>query len=336
MSDQFISVESEQDVKSVLSLERVSFEQMVACDRALRKSKNFDLRDLVARRTVQLVTSQSRPAHRARPDLEQAARIVATSAIARAKNLADVPARVHEARQLLDQGSKNSTIKLTTEVFSSAEKKLAELTLYLSDSSPRSLVSAGSLLRDELIERPDLAMEAADIALLTEPQNVAALNVKGSALSDLELFEDAVIVLDSALALQPRNRFVLPAYSRALEGIGRVDDAIEVVELVLEMWPNAEAAIKRLLTLYKNSRQYEEFEIALESLKFLGPREPKRDQWVELLAVEVLLEAKDFDGAAKTMKGIHSPEGSNNKKLFDKIQKTLKAHRAGQNQLWSD
>jgi tetratricopeptide (TPR) repeat protein len=336
VSDQFISVESEEDVLSVLSLERVSFEQMVACARALRKSRNFDLRERVARRTIELVTSESRPTHRARNDLQQAARIVTTSVIARAQSLEDVPGSVLEAHRMLEEGAKGSPVKLTTAVFSGAERKLADLTLYLDNSSPRSLVSAGSLLRDQQFERPDLAIEAADLALQTEPKNIAALNVKGSALSDLESFEDALDVLNSARALEPRNRFVLPAYSRALEGVGQVDEAIAVAELVLEMWPDNEAAIRRLLTLYKNSRQFEEFGIALEHLKSLSPREPKRDQWVELLAVDVLLDAGDFAGATQAFEAIHSPISSYNKKLFDKIQKRLKAHSAGDTQLWSE
>jgi len=328
MNTDFISIESEKAVEVALAQVRLSFEQVVACGRALRTSNNFDLRDQVARRAIEVALAQNRPFERTRIDLELAARIATSSLVARAGSLAELPGVISEA-QILLENAKGVSSPLVRDSFAATDKKIADLMLCLADASTHSLVAAAALLRDRdgPFERPDLAIEATDIVLMDEPRNMVALTLKGSSLSDLSQFDEAVEVLEDARRIEPRNRFLLPAYSRALEGCGKIEQALANVELSLTMWPDDEAAIRRLLTIYKATRRSDEFGKALERLKDLTPQVQKRNQWIDLLAIGVLIDVGDLEAAITKLNMIGTPEGGANKKLWATLQQKLVSNR---------
>ena len=178
--------------------------------------------------------------------------------------------------------SKNPQLQKTATQYGN---ELSKLCLLLSDSSSSSLSRAAALLRSDLIDRPDLAIEACDLVLnsnktnsqlnskiKTIPNNSAIFyTIKSSALCDLEEYEMAIETISKAIAIRKLDKYILNVYSRSLEGAGRLDEALSAVKKVLEKWPTNIWAVHRLLSVLKASGDLEELGETLEYLKKLAP-----------------------------------------------------------------
>ena len=187
------------------------------------------------------------------------------------------------------------------------------------------------------IDRPDLAIEACDLVLnskkskttinsqnKTTPNNsVIFYTIKSSALCDLEEYEKAVETISIALTIKKLDKYVLNVYSRSLEGAGRLDEALVAVKKILEKWPKDIWAVHRLLSVLKASGDLEELGETLKYLKKLVPSEPRRDQWIDLLGIEALIDSGELKTAAEGFKVVGEPTGLANMRLYRKIKVRL-------------
>lgn len=81
--------------------------------------------------------------------------------------------------------------------------ELGKLATMLADDSPASMVSAGSRLRK--LDRPDLAIDAASIAVERDPTNFAAITVRGAAQADLGDMRSALTEATRAERMRPSS-----------------------------------------------------------------------------------------------------------------------------------
>jgi tetratricopeptide (TPR) repeat protein len=317
------AIKTANDVRAVLA-RRASFDELLLCARVARELGDLELRSVVAERALDEARKQSRPEPRAAHELKMAARLVASAVIARASSLGDLPDRLNEARGLLGSRGVNAENTKASDAVSTIDGELADLLLYLSDGSPRSLVSAGALLRRETADGPDLAIVAVERVLQEEPKNAAALTIRGAALTDLGMFGEAVGILRSGVKLHPNNSHMLVAYSRALEASGRIEDALRAARKASEQAPEDQYAVMRWLKAARAAGHDKEFAHVLEEVKNLAPRTPTRDQWVELLAIEVLLDSGERESAWRAFKALGAPSGKNNRKLYQQLNQKLR------------
>ena len=305
--------------------------------RNYKKARSQELRERVASSLLNEAIGQTRPILRANREIKEAAFIVVQSLLGDAKNLQDVVKHATRARIALAtraEESKNSQLQQTAIQHG---KELSNLCLLLSDSSSSSLSRAAALLRSDLIERPDLAIEACDLALhgdeaelplnsqikTSQNNSVIFYTIKSSALCDLEEYEIAVETISKAITIKKFDKYVLNVFSRSLEGAGRLDEALSAVKTVLEKWPTNIWAVHRLLSVLKTSGDLEELGETLKYLKKLVPSEPKRDQWIDLLGIEALIDSGELNTASDGFKVLGEPTGSANIRLYRKIKKRL-------------
>ena len=322
--DEFGPVSSLEMVELILSQKKASFDQLIDCARYLRPSGNFELRRQVANRAFRAAVTQDRPRQRYRRELKEAAENVTSSLIAEAKDLDEALERTRDARALLAKGIRYLDQSLSQSVLQKIDDELARLSVCISDSTPNSLVRAGRILRLQMVDRPDLAIQAANLALKTEPRNPAALNNKASALSDIGEYRQAIKIVEFALETRPGNRYSLATYCRALQAVDRADKAFEIADEAINRWPDDEAFARCLLKIHKDKKQFEDFAEILEDLKSRAPRIKKRDQWIDLLAVEIHLDSGDIDLARTTFELIKPIVGSSNQRLAARIRSKLK------------
>ena len=332
----FQSIRTLEDVEKVLA-RRASFDELIVCSVVAKEARSQELRERVASSLLNEAIGQTRPILRANREIKEAAFIVVQSLLGNAKNVQDVVKHATRARIALAtraEKSKNPQLQKTATQYGN---ELSNLCLLLSDSSSSSLSRAAALLRSDLIDRPDLAIEACDLVLnsnkakspinsqiKTTPNNsVVFYTIKSSALCDLEEYEIAVETISKAIAMRKLDKYILNVYSRSLEGAGRLDEALSAVKKVLEKWPTNIWAVHRLLSVLKASGDLEELGETLEYLKKLAPSEPKRDQWIDLLGIEALIDSGELKTASEGFKAVGEPTGSANIRLYRKIKKRL-------------
>ena len=336
MSDNFKEIKTIADVDMVLR-RRASFDELIVCSVVAKEARSQELRERVASSLLNEAIGQTRPILRANREIKEAAFIVVQSLLGNAKNVQDVVKHATRARIALAtraEKSKNPQLQKTATQYGN---ELSNLCLLLSDSSSSSLSRAAALLRSDLIDRPDLAIEACDLVLnskkskttinsqnKTTPNNsVIFYTIKSSALCDLEEYEMAIETISKAIAIRKLDKYILNVYSRSLEGAGRLDEALSAVKKVLEKWPTNIWAVHRLLSVLKASGDLEELGETLEYLKKLAPSEPKRDQWIDLLGIEALIDSGELKTASEGFKAVGEPTGSANIRLYRKIKKRL-------------
>ena len=336
MSDNFQEIKTVTDVEIVLK-RRASFNELIVCSVVAKEARSQELRERVASSLLNEAIGQTRPILRANREIKEAAFIVVQSLLGNAKNVQDVVKHATRARIALAtraEKSKNPQLQKTATQYGN---ELSKLCLLLSDSSSSSLSRAAALLRSDLIDRPDLAIEACDLVLnsnktnsqlnskiKTNPNNSAIFyTIKSSALCDLEEYEMAIETISKAIAIRKLDKYILNVYSRSLEGAGRLDEALSAVKKVLEKWPTNIWAVHRLLSVLKASGDLEELGETLEYLKKLAPSEPKRDQWIDLLGIEALIDSGELKTASEGFKAVGEPTGSANIRLYRKIKKRL-------------
>jgi uncharacterized protein HemY len=117
---------------------------------------------------------------------------------------------------------------------------------------------------------------------------------------------------------------MLVAYSRALEASGRIEDALRAARKASEQAPEDQYAVMRWLKAARAAGHDKEFAHVLEEVKNLAPRTPTRDQWVELLAIEVLLDSGERESAWRAFKALGAPSGKNNRKLYQQLNQKLR------------
>ena len=218
MSDLEREIRTVEDVARVL-LRRASFDELLRCAHVAREVGDLDLRASVSERALEVALTQSRPESRAKRELNEAARLVASALMARAQSLEDLPDKLRLARERLRANGQGSRSSGVVDAIADVDNELAHLLLLLSDGSSGSLIRAGALLRKDFAERSDLAIVAMDRVLVTMPLNVPALTVRGAALCDLGMFKEAVAILRQGLKNEPDDSHLRVTYSRALEGV---------------------------------------------------------------------------------------------------------------------
>ncbi len=101
-----------------------------------------------------------------------------------------------------------------------------------------------------------------DKDLKENPNNLLALSLKASCLSDLGRYEEAIDVFDKIIELQPKSTFAIIGKGYALMGMGKYDDAIKFFDRALELEKRATiASIYKGMALYLSGRVEEAVEI---------------------------------------------------------------------------
>jgi len=336
MDDNYQEIKTVTDVEKVL-MRRASFNELLVCSVVAKEARSQELRERVASSLLNEAIGQTRPISRANREIKEAAFIVVQSLLGNAKNVQDVVKHATRARIALATRAEQSQNSQLQKVATKYGTELSNLCLLLSDSSISSLSRAAALLRSALIDRPDLAIEACDTAIdrkkakspkntqmkATSNESVIFYTIKSSALCDLEEYEKAVETISTALTIKKLDKYVLNVYSRSLEGAGRLDEALVAVKKVLEKWPKDIWAVHRLLSVLKASGDLEELGETLKYLKKLVPSEPKRDQWIDLLGIEALMDSGELKTASEGFKAVGEPTSTANMRLYRKIKNRL-------------
>jgi tetratricopeptide (TPR) repeat protein len=108
--------------------------------------------------------------------------------------------------------------------------------LSIQPDNPAALTIKGVAL--SALGRYPEAIAAYDQALAIQPDNPAALTIKGIALSDLGRYPEAIAAYDQALAIQPDDHEALTNKGVALSHLGRKQEAIAAYDQALAIKPD--------------------------------------------------------------------------------------------------
>jgi glyoxylase-like metal-dependent hydrolase (beta-lactamase superfamily II) len=125
---------------------------------------------------------------------------------------------------------------------------------------------AEGLARQGLLEE---AVFCCNKALLKDPENMRALQVKAMCLADLGRGEEAIEVLDTILAREGRDGYALTAKGNALLGMAKYEESLEYFDRALEVAPFIqEAQVYKGMALYLLGRYDEAMDIPLFRQEF--------------------------------------------------------------------
>ena len=175
-------------------------------------------------------------------------------------------------------------------------ESLFRLVLLANDPDPESQVRLSSVLRQPF-ERSDLAIDAATRALDQEPINKYALTTRGAAYIDVDELPSAASDLDAALSIDGDNAHALVSRSRCHQNCGEVAKSLEVVKRALTVDPEDRITQKRAMAAAIFAGDEEFFEQVRQSLASATPNKGMSDAFVEILAIEAILEGGDIERA---------------------------------------
>jgi len=108
------------------------------------------------------------------------------------------------------------------------------------------------------LERYEDALEAYEKAIDIKPDNVSALNKKGSTLVNLGRFEEALEVFEKAIDIKPDNVNAWYNKGVTLGNLERYEDALEVYEKAIEIKPDDVSALNNKGVTLVNLERYED------------------------------------------------------------------------------
>ncbi|MDC0991770.1 hypothetical protein OAR17_02170 [Pontimonas sp.] len=108
-----------------------------------------------------------------------------------------------------------------------------------------------SVLRIEL-EKPDWALEAAEISLQKDSENVAALTTKVASHGDMANFDLANQDYERARLLEPKNRYLAAAIAKVHLRERKFDDALDEAMAAFKSEPHA-ATARLVANIYKEA-----------------------------------------------------------------------------------
>lgn len=115
------------------------------------------------------------------------------------------------------------------------------------------------------------ALFCCDKEMARRPDNLAALELKASCLTDLGRSAEAIDVFDKILAQKRDHAFALTGKGCALMGVGRYDESLPCFEGALQQDPRMkDALVYKGMALYLSGRQEEAMDIEAFRTEFVG------------------------------------------------------------------
>ncbi|MFQ5848698.1 MAG: tetratricopeptide repeat protein, partial [Candidatus Methylomirabilales bacterium] len=127
---------------------------------------------------------------------------------------------------------------------------------------------ATALAQKGLLEE---AVFCSDKELARNPENVKALELKASCLTDLGRNDEAFQVFNQILAHESDHAFALTGQGCALLGLGRYEESLPYFDSALQRDPNTrDALVYKGMALYLSGRQEEAMDIEAFRTEFVG------------------------------------------------------------------
>ncbi len=144
---------------------------------------------------------------------------------------------------------------------------------------------AEGLARQGLLEE---AVFCCDKALISNPENMRALQVKAMCLADLGKGEEAIEVLDAILAREGQDAFALTVKGNALLGMAKYEESLEYFDRVLKIAPQIqEAHVYKGMALYLLGRYDEAMDIDIFRQEFSGHLKTELEKLAQDKGVEI-------------------------------------------------
>ena len=297
------------DVRAVFASGRGSFWEYMDCVEVCKDLGDWPLRHQAAElATGEALRGRGIPP----PALIEAAQQVVNAILRNAMTIEELEPCVPDAREWFtehdhyfrarpdDRGQSISrfldAVHVDGQATATDRKSLYRLVLLANDPDPQSRVRLSSTLRSPF-DRSDLAIEAATRALDQEPLNVFALTTRGAAHVDVDELAAAEVDLDAALSIDGDDAPAHVARSRCHQSCGEAAKALQVVKRALDLDPENRFAKSRAMAAAIFAGDEEFFKEVRQSLGSGMPNEGTSDPFVELLAIEAILEGGKIERA---------------------------------------
>jgi len=263
----FRKIETVEDAETALTYPKLSFEQCIECIQVLREAGKWRLHHLAAERAVQegFGVNRSFPRRKVR----QAALEVLDAYLEQAPGLDELRGCLERGVSWLEQLSEVEGFDPTTGEFFKIEiarKDFNQLQLLIYRSTLACFVPMAGLLRKFGPGGQRMAVVAATKKLDDDPDDVAALTVRGAAHTDLGNLRDATRDHERGFELKPDDAYLLTAFSRTRQEDGRRVDALELAKRAVEIEPS-EAHALRLVAAARAMHNEAEANKALQILE---------------------------------------------------------------------
>ncbi len=298
-----------EDVRAVFVSGHGSFWEYMDCVEVCKDFGDWSLRHQAAERA----TGEALRGRRIDPPaLIEAAQQVVNAILRNATTIEELEPCVHDVREWFTEHDRHfrartddrkqsisrflDAVHVDGQATATDYQSLYRLVLLANDPEPESRVRLSSTLRSPF-DRPDLAIEAATRALDQKPLDIAALTTRGAAHVDVDELASAEADLDAALSINGDDRYALVARSRCHQSCGEAVKALEVVKRALNFDPGNRFAQTRAMAAAVFAGDEEFFEEVRQSLASATPNASTSDSFVELLAIEAILEGGDIERA---------------------------------------
>lgn len=326
-------IDNVDDVTAVFASGRGSFVEYMECVDVCKRAADWPSRH----RAAELATAEALRGRWIRPpELIEAAQQVVNAILRRATTIEELELCAPDIRQWFVERdnyfrAKPDDQKQTIERFlfrisvddallAKDRGSLYRLVLLANAPEPEYRVKLSATLRNPF-DRPDLAVEAATRALAKEPENVAALTTRGAARVDIDDLGEAGVDLDAALAIDGESSHALVARSRCHQYCGEASQSLEVAKKALAIDPANRFSLHRAMAAATAAGGREFFEQVRLGLACGSPVTDGPDPYLEVLAIEALVDGGDLDRAEAALVELEAEEWTRRSLPMHKVSK---------------
>jgi tetratricopeptide (TPR) repeat protein len=283
-----------EDAVAALGRSKGSFEEWLDCARIFAANRKWEKLEIAALKAMESATNRT-----IRPILlKEAAERFAAGSLKNISSEAEFKDNCKKTISILkdfSQSFKKSSDHRKTH-FDTVLKELDDILILLADNSPGALVQIASKLRKG-IGRPDLSIKVATAALMQNPMQFAAYTTRGSAYTEIELFENALSDFLIAEKDAKSRSFAIAGHTKLLILQGNFQHALEIGSELLKK-KHSRPVLYMLAAAAKGSGDEIKFNWLVNEAESLPEVLPGAGKILLMRkSIEILLENKQFDVA---------------------------------------
>jgi tetratricopeptide (TPR) repeat protein len=288
------SITNLQEARDAMKRKRGSFEEWLECAGIFSANRLWPEFEQAALRTLE--SAVNRPIKP--PLLKQAAMNYAAASLKTFSSKAEFEVNCKNTISTLKRYSSHfpADSERIKSYFEYVIEALDEITILLSEGSPRALVSIASKLRKRL-GRPDLSIAVASVALREDPDEYAAYVTRGSAYTELENYPKAIEDFVVAQGNSKSRPYAIAGHTKLLIREGKFELAVDLGEELLERKPTR-PILYLLAAAVKGAKDENRFSELVEQADALPDSEPGTGKLILLRqSITILIENNQFETA---------------------------------------
>ena len=319
-------IETEEDVESIIVSEFVSIDELLRCVNIAKKKKNWELRNKVVDRLMQVTADTKRLSS---TKMVSIAKVCIALHFGKVEDFTEISEAVGRSFDAIEDLLVKRTGKISVqedEFKINQIQRLNELRIHLAEPSLDNYHTISKHLRH--YDRPDLAIETCEKGINEGGgENVALKTTYIAALDDAELYPKAHKIFDTTVRVFPKDSVLLVAGSRLHYNTSDNKRGYELAKKAFEI-NQTQHSLNAVLRGALLNNDMENFD-AMQIRKFPYHDALRHDGYTQVLALKILIDEDELDRAQRTMKDIGELSLSSKvKKVFNQCKSDYNEKRS--------